>query len=171
MGGILSDKTDNRQRRPEYAKRQWHVERHTTVTLQEILDHVRAPPVIDYLSLDIEGAEYDALKSFDFTAYRFQALTIERPVKELRALLREKSYVFVKDNGCFGDQLWVHSSLAAQARQRLDSPFTEDSADFNLCCREELMREKGLMGATIDNGCCGAVGHSMADCIKKATGA
>lgn len=51
MGGIVSDKTDNRQRRPEYAKRQWHVEKHFTVTLKQILDHIQAPAIIDYLSL------------------------------------------------------------------------------------------------------------------------
>ena len=35
----------------------WRVESHTTVTLDDILERVRAPSTIDYLSLDVEGAE------------------------------------------------------------------------------------------------------------------
>ena len=58
MGGVLSESTDNRVRRPAYASRQWRVEKHTTVTLTEILQHVNAPPVIDYLSLDVRKLPY-----------------------------------------------------------------------------------------------------------------
>ena len=169
MGGILSEKTDNRQRRPEYAKRQWHIEKHTTVTLKQVLDHAHAPSTIDYISLDIEGAEYEAMRTFDFGAYRFRVLTIERPVRALRELLRNNSYVYLKTNqACFGDQLWVHTTLAVEARARLAIPPKSDSYDMNECC---LPTQQGYVrGATIDNGCCGFVGN-QATCVAKVAAA
>ena len=43
----------------------WQMEhRHTTVSLEDILRHVGAPWVMDYLSLDVEGAEETILLSF-----------------------------------------------------------------------------------------------------------
>lgn len=54
MGGIIG--LDNKAKRPEYAKRKWQATKHITTTLMDILDHVRAPSTIDFLSLDIEGA-------------------------------------------------------------------------------------------------------------------
>ena len=92
---------------------------HRTVTLTDILDHARAPATIDYLSLDIEGAEYDAMSTFAFDRYTFSLMTIERPNEQLRALLRTKDYVYLKDHGTFGDQMWAHRSVAAQAAARL----------------------------------------------------
>jgi FkbM family methyltransferase len=47
------------------------------MTLTEILDEAKAPGVMDYLSLDIEGCELDALKTLDHTRYRFLTVTIE----------------------------------------------------------------------------------------------
>lgn len=46
-------------------------------TLADILDEHGAPAEIDYLSVDIEGAEADALLAFPFDRYRFAAMTIE----------------------------------------------------------------------------------------------
>ena len=41
----------------------------------------------------------------------------------LRELLRNNSYVYLKTNqACFGDQLWVHTTLAVEARARLAIP-------------------------------------------------
>lgn len=174
MGGIVSTKTDNKERRPNYAKRQWHVTKTVTVALQDILDHANAPAVIDYLSLDIEGAEYDALKEFDFAKYRFNVMTIERPIAALRTLLRANGYVFILDNGCYGDQTWVHSSMLDKAKALLRAvkpslypghvPLDRPShADFNLCCDANTTRTPG---ATIDNGCCGYVGAQW-QCVEK----
>ncbi|KAJ1635736.1 hypothetical protein T492DRAFT_835883 [Pavlovales sp. CCMP2436] len=50
-----------------------------TVTLELVLHQLRAPPTIDYLSLDIEGAEMLALRNFPFQKHKFSTLTVERP--------------------------------------------------------------------------------------------
>lgn len=48
------------------------------VSLTDLLLAHNAPRVIDYLSLDIEGAEEAALSTFDFHAFKFLVLSIER---------------------------------------------------------------------------------------------
>ena len=42
-----------------------------------ILARAAAPPVIDYLSIDIEGSELALLESFPFDRYTVRALSIE----------------------------------------------------------------------------------------------
>ncbi len=48
-----------------------------SISLPELLERCHAPRTIDYLALDIEGSEYDALTSFPFEVYKVMALTIE----------------------------------------------------------------------------------------------
>jgi FkbM family methyltransferase len=48
-----------------------------SITLVDILNHYDAPHTIDYLSLDIEGSEYDVLSSFDFEMYNIEIITVE----------------------------------------------------------------------------------------------
>lgn len=69
----------------------------TTVTLADILDNVRAPRFIHFVSLDIEGAELEALKAFPFDRYRIGALAVEHNHEEpkrteIEALMRRHGY-------------------------------------------------------------------------------
>ena len=54
----------------------------TTTTLGEVLDRAQAPAFIHFLSLDIEGAELEALKGIPFDKYRFGAMAIEHNDEE-----------------------------------------------------------------------------------------
>ncbi len=54
----------------------------TTVTLAEVLARTKAPAFIHFLSLDIEGAELDALRGIPFDRYRFGAMAIEHNDEE-----------------------------------------------------------------------------------------
>jgi len=54
----------------------------TTVTLAEILGRAKAPMFIHFLSLDIEGAELDALRGIGLDTYRFGAMAIEHNEEE-----------------------------------------------------------------------------------------
>jgi len=54
----------------------------TTTTLGVILERAKAPAFIHFLSLDIEGAELDALRGVDFTKYRFGSMAIEHNDEE-----------------------------------------------------------------------------------------
>jgi len=71
-----------------------------TVTLADILERARAPAHIHFLSLDIEGAELDALRGFPFGRYKLGALAIEHNFEEpkrtmVQQLLSEHGYVRV----------------------------------------------------------------------------
>jgi hypothetical protein len=72
-----------------------------TRTLTEILERAKAPAFIHYMSIDIEGAELEALKGLDLSRYRIGALTIEHNFEEpkrsqIRKLLERNGYRFVR---------------------------------------------------------------------------
>jgi FkbM family methyltransferase len=73
------------------AKRQYSIKARP---LADVLTAHRAPKRIDYLSLDVEGFEFEILRLFPFDEYEFGCLTVERPPAELHSLLAGKGYVF-----------------------------------------------------------------------------
>ena len=101
FGGIVRPDRNLRGAReqPGLAKR-WGVEEHTTSSLVDILDHLGAPSVIEYLSLDAEGEEERILGHFAFDRYDFRAMTIERPSPRLRAKLRRVWRAWRQDGSC-----------------------------------------------------------------------
>jgi FkbM family methyltransferase len=68
----------------------------TTVTLAQVLEQAKAPAFIHFLSLDIEGAELDALRGIPFDRYRFGAMAIEHNEEEPK---RGDIIAFLKDRG------------------------------------------------------------------------
>jgi FkbM family methyltransferase len=61
-----------------------------TTTIGDILQRANAPDYIHYLNIDIEGAEYEALRVFPFDRYRIGAITVEHNnMEERRIQLRE----------------------------------------------------------------------------------
>jgi len=69
----------------------------TTVTMGDILKRASAPSFINYISMDIEGAELEALKAFPFDQYRVGSWTIEHNREEPKrsqivALLESHGY-------------------------------------------------------------------------------
>jgi FkbM family methyltransferase len=95
MGGIIGTDTDNdREKRGTLIhNRRNRIVRMQTSTLWEILQMVEAPCVIDYLSIDVEGAEYRVLSRFPFDLFSFKAITVERPTTRIHALLTQNGYV------------------------------------------------------------------------------
>lgn len=67
-----------------------------TVSLHDLLVQYDAPSYIDFISVDVEGAEFDVLEPFPFDKYRFGLLCVEhhQPHEEARikALLESKGY-------------------------------------------------------------------------------
>jgi FkbM family methyltransferase len=69
----------------------------TTTTLAAVLAGANAPSFIHFLSLDIEGAELEALRGLPFDRYRFGAMAIEHNDEEpkrseILAFLQERGY-------------------------------------------------------------------------------
>ncbi|MBB5392535.1 MULTISPECIES: FkbM family methyltransferase [unclassified Herbaspirillum] len=66
-------------------------------TLNSLLLDARAPKMIDFLSLDVEGAELEVLKGVDHKAFRFKYLLIEcRDFARLNSYLTLQGYQFVE---------------------------------------------------------------------------
>lgn len=66
-----------------------------TVSLDDLLDAHDAPDVIDYLSVDTEGSEYEILSAFDFDRRKVRILTVEHNF----APQREKIYALLSRQG------------------------------------------------------------------------
>ena len=68
-----------------------------SATLNSLLKKAEAPALIDFLSLDVEGAELDVLKGVDFTKYNFRYMVIEcRDIDIMNAYLAEFNYSLEK---------------------------------------------------------------------------
>lgn len=104
-GGIVGDGFDNGKRHKRVSDPRY------TVTLKEILERFDAPKVIDYLSLDVEGAEEFIMKDFPMSDYKVALMTVERPKESLRALLDQNGYKSIKRLSSWGETLWAHESL------------------------------------------------------------
>jgi FkbM family methyltransferase len=67
-----------------------------TISLLDLLKKYDAPKVIDYLSIDTEGSEFEILNAFDFDAYKFKVITCEHNFTPMRDkiydLLTSKGY-------------------------------------------------------------------------------
>lgn len=46
-------------------------------TLTKILDESRAPKIIDFMSIDVEGAEFSVIRGIDFNKYQFKYILVE----------------------------------------------------------------------------------------------
>lgn len=66
-------------------------------TLNDLLVEANAPKCIDFLSLDVEGAELEVLKGIDFKKFYFKYLLIEvRDLKRISEFLDKHNYVLEK---------------------------------------------------------------------------
>ncbi len=110
-GGIVAEDTDNRSSLFKFDRNTKKITllSFQTKTLEQVLDENNAPSVIDYLSLDVEGAETRIMKNFPFDRYTFLAMTIERPTPELNEIFFRNGYVFVKNSRY--DSFYVHQSI------------------------------------------------------------
>jgi hypothetical protein len=79
-----------------------------TVKLEDIFERFQTPHVIDFLSLDIEGAEEFVMTHFPFETYRFNIMCVERPSHNLQTLLTSHGYKMLKWLHPEKDTLWVH---------------------------------------------------------------
>jgi len=105
LSGIVAADCDNKAE-PDYETVEIPAQ-----TLVSVLEEVEAPQTIEYLTVDIEGAEDRALMGFPFDRFQFKCLTIERPSAALRAKLVTHGYRQVKEIPWL-DCFFIHSSFA-----------------------------------------------------------
>ena len=122
-GGIVGDMFDNKKRKRD------SVEEYT-ITLHDIFRKYDVPQVIDYMSLDVEGAEEFVLRSFPFDRYRFNVLTIERPTDVVTSMLTEHGYTLLKTIKAHEDTLWIHSSIMEDVAIQTDAALAINSEQY-----------------------------------------
>ena len=67
-------------------------------TLNDLLHEAQAPKAIDFLSLDVEGAELEVLRGINHTEYRFQYILVEcRDFQRMNNYLSQHGYHFLKN--------------------------------------------------------------------------
>jgi hypothetical protein len=108
-GGIVAENTDNK---PGSDTSSDSV-RLKTRSLGAILRECDCPRVIDYLSIDVEGAEDRVLSAFPFAEYRLNCLTVERPGEPLKALLARNGYLLLKEIPTL-DCFYIHSEFLGE---------------------------------------------------------
>jgi len=59
-----------------------------TESLDDLLNRLKAPREIDYLSVDTEGSEYEILLTFPFDRWNVRLLTVEHNFSDTRTKLR-----------------------------------------------------------------------------------
>lgn len=75
-------------------------------TLSQILDEAEAPRIIDFLSLDVEGAELAVLSGLNFDKYKFKYMLIEcRDKENIKKFLDNHGYE-LKDSLSHHDYLF-----------------------------------------------------------------
>lgn len=86
-----------------------------TVSLNDLLIEHQAPCVIDYLSIDTEGSEFEILNSFDFDRFKFSVITCEHNYTSAREaiydLLVNKGYKRVFQEYSYFDDWYVREDL------------------------------------------------------------
>lgn len=76
------------------------------ITLETLFNMYDVPKTIDYMSLDIEGYEYEALEKFPFNKYICSLITVEHNLycngdknkNKIKDLLLNNNYKIIKEN-------------------------------------------------------------------------
>lgn len=95
-----------------------------TVSLTDLLAEHQAPKLIDYLSIDTEGSEFDILSAHDWSAYRFRLITVEHNCtsarEKIRDLLEGHGYLRVFESLSRWDDWYVLSGTEEARRAGVD---------------------------------------------------
>lgn len=74
-----------------------------TITLNDLLDFHKAPLLINYLSIDTEGSEFDIINNFDFSKRKIKIISIEHNYNfikrnKIKNLLEKNGYERIHKN-------------------------------------------------------------------------
>lgn len=92
-----------------------------SVSLNDLLELYRAPSIIDYISLDVEGNEFNILSNFDFDKYHINCLTVEHDFGEMqhniRNLLKSKGFELFDNDFCEHEDWFVNKNLKINSQK------------------------------------------------------
>ncbi|KAL7542207.1 hypothetical protein ACHAXR_011652 [Thalassiosira sp. AJA248-18] len=108
------------------------IDKRNLVSLFTVFKETNVPKVIDYLSLDAEGAKALVMDNFPWKDYTFKFLTVDSPNEDLTQALNSHGYEMVRKLSASGETLWIHNesvllskeeigTVAASAHTKLDA--------------------------------------------------
>ena len=87
-----------------------------TISLRDLLILAKAPRIIDFLSIDTEGSEFEILSQFPFEEYSFKFITIEHNHSEsqskIKELMNSKNYFEILPTQSGGDWWFVPGNFS-----------------------------------------------------------
>ena len=111
LSQLKNNKRNDLHSRERISQKTYQVE---SVSLYKLLQDHQAPRVVDYLSIDTEGSEYEILKSFDFNSYQFNCITVEHNYSNQRRkifkLLSNAGYQRVHSKASRFDDWYIHET-------------------------------------------------------------
>ena len=66
-----------------------------TISLEDLLEKYKAPEIVDYLSIDTEGSEFEILSAYDFSHRKFRVISCEHNF----TAMRERLFKLLSDSG------------------------------------------------------------------------
>jgi FkbM family methyltransferase len=85
-----------------------------TISLSDLLNNFSAPDVIDYLSMDTEGSEFDIIKEYDFSRH-INIITVEHNYsgnrKRIKNFLQEKNFIRIFDSISEWDDWYINAEI------------------------------------------------------------
>jgi FkbM family methyltransferase len=96
----------------------------STISLDDLLKKYDAPQVIDYMSIDTEGNEYDILSSYSFK-HKFKLISVESNPKnddKIESLLASKGYRRVFQNFSQWDGWYIAEQVRSERNLELVAP-------------------------------------------------
>jgi len=85
-----------------------------TISLSDLLDNYSAPSVIDYLSMDTEGSEFDIIKEYDFSRH-INIITVEHNYsgnrENIKNFLQEKNFIRIFDSISEWDDWYINAEI------------------------------------------------------------
>lgn len=89
-----------------------------SLSLNDLLEKYNAPKIIDYISIDTEGGEFEILEAFNFNRYRVNIFTVEHNFREhyyvILDLMLRNGYVEVFKGISRWDSWYIHASLLGE---------------------------------------------------------
>lgn len=142
-GGIVGDDFNHV---PGTVRKNFMTKSYFTVTLLEIFQRFQVPKMIDYFSLDVEGAELVVMESFPFDIYTVRVFTIERPKQALIDLLYQNEYVYLATFQTKNEDetLFVHKSVLPDLnRTVIEGMKTSDTSMLGNVAGDKPISKKG----------------------------
>jgi len=116
---MLSSVVDDRVESINHNTRNSKIIKTKCITFKDLFSKYNVPKSIDYMSVDVEGAEFLVLNNFPFDEFIVSIITFEaattissfhkEKAKKIECLLKQNGYFFIKSLA--HDFLFVHESL------------------------------------------------------------